>query len=152
MPFAPGVSCYSTPLEKEILTWTKKKNTPPQPTPSQNIHRGETPICMKGCRWTLANPRADSTVTSTRVLGFPHYKWFKQTRGEQTRKRRLEHSRPYGKLCTGAVQKCSCHPPSAPTSQDKNNGGEESCVLYCNFSAVSLSLTHTPFQDNCFKS
>lgn len=54
-----------------------------------------------------------------------------------------ERSRPYGKLCTGAVQKCFCHPPSVLTSQNKNNGGEESCVLYCNFSAVFLSHMHT---------
>lgn len=39
---------------------------------------------------------------------------------------------------------------SVPTSQDKNNGGAESCVMYCSLAMVSLSLT--PFQGNCFLS
>lgn len=55
-----------------------------------------------------------------------------------------ELSRPYGKLCIGAVQKRFCHPPSVLTSQDKNNWGDKTRVLHCNLSAVSLTHTTPP--------
>lgn len=98
---------------------------------------------MKGCRWMLAHTRTDTIVTSIWVLCFPHYKWFKQIKQGIDKKAQVtECSRPYWKFCTGAVQKCFCHCPPVLTSQAKNNEWEESCGVYCNFSAVSHTHPH----------
>lgn len=58
IPYAPGSSCYSTSPEKGTGTLTCTKKSPNKSKYTQR----ETPMCMNGCRWMLADPRAATTA------------------------------------------------------------------------------------------